>query len=129
MLQRWDSAIIEPATRELWWRGVIPHSRGTVWSRAISNDLMLSNKTYETALARAKIIKAEAQQLQVSKAHRRKELKWFDAIEQNVSMTWPNLGLFQTGAPLHDSSVDVLMAYAMYRNDVGFIRGMNVSSS
>lgn len=119
---------MEPATRELWWRGIIPHSRAAVWSRAVGNDLVLSNKTYETALARAKTIRTEAQESQISKTHSAKELEWFDAIERDVSITWPRLGLFQPGAPLYESSVDVLMAYAVYRKDVGFVRGMNVSS-
>ena len=128
MLQQWDTAIIQPATRELWWRGVIPHSRGAVWSRAIGNDLVLSSKTYTTALARARTLESEAPKSKISRSHRPKELEWFDAIKRNVSTTWPKVGLFQPGAPLYESSVDVLMAYAMYRNDVGFICGMNVSS-
>jgi len=51
---------------------------------------------------------------------------WFETIRRDVEEhTWKDLGIFQSGAPLHQSLVDVLSAYAMYRSDIGYVSGCN----
>jgi hypothetical protein len=42
--------------------------------------------------------------------------------------TWKDLRIFQAGAPLHEGLVDVLQAYSMYRSDIGYVTGCNVST-
>ena len=56
-----------------------------------------------------------------------KEKAWFDAIRRDVKVTFPELHIFQPGAPLYSDLVDVLMAYSMYRSDVGYSHGTHVS--
>ena len=56
-----------------------------------------------------------------------KEKAWFGAIRRDVKITFPELNIFQPGGPLHDDLVDVLMAYSMYRSDVGYSHGTHVS--
>lgn len=56
-----------------------------------------------------------------------KEKAWFDAIRRDVKVTFPELHIFQARGPLHDDLVDVLMAYSMYRSDVGYSHGTHVS--
>lgn len=126
VLPNWDQAVREPRTRELWWRGVAPKSRGQVWQKAIGNDLALTEITYRKALQRAKDV--EARLGKPSKEESNKEKVWFDAIQRDVRVAFPELKIFQPSAPLHGGLVDVLMAYSMYRSDVGYSHGTHVSS-
>ena len=93
--------------------------------RAIGNDLGLSESSYSIALARAKESEAKAEESHA--AQRMKELDSFKNIRRDISNTWPALNLFQLGAPLHQPTIDVLMAYSMYRSDTGYISGTQVS--
>lgn len=126
---RWDDATRERRTRELWWRGIPPRSRGLIWSRAIGNELGLSEASFVAALARAHELE---QQVRDGKATTEDmtRAKWFDEIQQDVATkTWRELRIFDTEGPLHSGLVDVLMAYSMYRSDIGYVSGCNVSNS
>ena len=125
VLPNWDQVIREPRTRELWWRGVAPKSRAQVWQRAIGNELALTDITYKKALQRAKTIQAEIAGDESGERHC-KEKAWFDAIHRDVKHTFPDLNIFQPGGPLHDGLVDILMAYSMYRSDVGYSHGTHL---
>ena len=127
MLPNWDQATREPRTRELWWRGIAPRSRAQVWQKAIGNDLALTEATYTKALQRAK--ETQARIITSRDNAVSNEKAWFDAIRRDVSaisITFPELKIFQDGGPLYDSLVDVLMAYSMYRSDVGYSHGSHV---
>ncbi|MCJ1464087.1 hypothetical protein MMC07_002699 [Pseudocyphellaria aurata] len=124
VLPNWDRVVREPRTRELWWRGVSPRSRGRVWERAIGNDLALTEATYTKALQRAKDM--EARIANTWSDERSKEKAWFDAIRRDIKTVFPHLKIFQLGSPLHDSLLDVLMAYSMYRSDVGYSHGTHL---
>lgn len=128
VLPRWDDALRERRTRELWWLGVAPRSRGRVWSRAIGNGLGLTEASYRAALARAREAEARVTAGSGSTEDAR-HMAWFTAIRKDAEeRTWSDLRIFQSGAPLHQSLVDVLSAYAMYRSDIGYVTGCNVSS-
>ncbi|MCJ1391129.1 hypothetical protein MMC18_003991 [Xylographa bjoerkii] len=118
VLPNWDQAVREPRTRELWWRGIAPHSRAEVWKRAIGNELALTESTYTKALQRAKAAEKEIQGQR--SGDERKEKVWFAAIRRDVDATFPDLKLFQLGRPLYGALTDLLMAYTMYRSDVGY---------
>ncbi len=127
VLPNWDQVIREPRTRELWWRGVAPKSRARVWQKAIGNDLALTEVTFTKALQRAKIM--EAQIANLGSEESSKEKAWFDAIRRDVKATFPELNIFQPNGPLYHDLIDVLMAYSMYRSDVGYSHGTHVSLS
>ncbi|VUC24782.1 unnamed protein product [Clonostachys rosea] len=125
ILARWDDAVRERKTREMWWRGVPPRSRGAVWSRAIGNPLGLSESSFDMALARAHELEQRVND-EKGTAEDAKSVQWFHEIRQDVTnKTWKDLRIFNVGGPLHDNLVDVLMAYAMYRNDIGYLSGCN----
>jgi hypothetical protein len=127
ILPRWNDAIRERRTRDMWWRGIAPRSRGAVWTRAIGNELGLTKTSFEAALSRAREAETRAKSGHGSVEDMR-AAAWFDAISRDVrERTWPDLRIFQPGAPLHQSLVDVLRAYAMYRSDIGYVPGCNVS--
>ncbi|KAI4161816.1 MAG: hypothetical protein LQ342_004507 [Letrouitia transgressa] len=124
VLPNWDQAVSESRTRELWWRGVAPRSRAKVWPKAIGNDLALTETTYTKALQRAK--DAESRISASRNNDPPKEKAWFDAIRRDVKVTFPELNIFGLDGPLHDGLVDVLMAYSMYRSDVGYSHGTHL---
>lgn len=119
-------ALQQRRTRELWWRGISPRFRGTVWQRAIGNELALTEESYQKALQRAKDVRARSED-DVSESNRRMR-EWFAAISRDVSSAFPELHLFQEGGPLRETLIDVLEAYAMYRSDVGYLYGLHVCS-
>lgn len=128
IIPRWQDAIQERNTRELWWQGIPPRSRGVVWTRAFGNALGLTPASFQAALERADALEERLRQDKAS-AEDTKRSKWFDQIRQDVrSNTWPGLRIFAVDGPLHQGLVDVLRAYAMYRSDIGYLRGCNVSS-
>ncbi|CAL8093264.1 unnamed protein product [Calicophoron daubneyi] len=47
------------------------------------------------------------------------------AIKLDVSRTFPSLGLFQPGNPLHDPLHDLLAAYVVYQPQIGYVQGMS----
>ncbi|KAI9884055.1 MAG: hypothetical protein M1823_004169 [Watsoniomyces obsoletus] len=137
VLPNWDQVIHEPRTRELWWRGIAPRSRGVVWQRAVRNDLSLTENSYRAALKRAKDAERELMKKKTNTTTQssmsmggsptqQREGDWFNAIKRDAHTTFPELRIFQPEGPLHDSLVDVLMAYAMYRSDVGYIYGTHL---
>jgi hypothetical protein len=128
VLPNWDSCVREPRMRELWWRGVSPRSRGNVWRKAVGNELGLTEVSYQAALKRAK--EAEERLLGSSEEQREteKEWRWFEEIRSDIRTAFPELKIFQPdGGPLHDAFVELLMAYSMYRSDVGYVSGIHVS--
>ncbi|KAK0712879.1 rab-GTPase-TBC domain-containing protein [Lasiosphaeria miniovina] len=125
ILPRWNDAIRERRTRDLWWRGVAPRSRGAVWNRAVGNELGLTKTSFTAALGRARDIQAKAKTGHESVEDSR-ATAWFEAIVKDVGKnTWPDLRIFQSGGPLHQGLVDILSAYAMYRSDIGYVPGCN----
>lgn len=128
VLPNWEAATSLKRTRELWWRGVAPRSRGRVWMRAIGNELGLTQNSYTNALKRAKAVEKrlakgnEAEEdTNVANALRR--------IKADVGKTFPDLRIFGEGGPLNESLTDVLMAYAVYRSDVGYVDGLNTCAA
>lgn len=124
VLPNWEAVTSQKRTRELWWRGIAPRSRGAVWQRAIGNELELTDASYHAASSRAKALERKLAKEECSGEERRKG-EWFAAIRRDVSGTYPELRIFQPGGPLCEPLVDVLMAYAMYRSDVGYVSGTN----
>ncbi|KAF9870630.1 tbc1 domain family member 12 [Colletotrichum karsti] len=125
IIPRWTDSIRERRTRELWWRGIAPRSRGTVWARAIGNELGLSETSYKAALGRAQELEERVNGGRGDSEDIRKAA-WIASIRKDVAEhTWQDLRIFQVGGPLHQSLVDVLSAYALYRSDIGYVRGCN----
>lgn len=146
VLPNWDAVITKRRTRELWWRGISPRSRGVVWARAIGNELGLSQASYEAALKRAKAAEkrvaktgdgglgvgggggggGEQGMRQGEAEEDRRFREGLRAIERDVQDAFVELRIFQEGGPLCAVLGDVLVAYAMYRSDVGYVSGTHV---
>ncbi|PNY23558.1 TBC1 domain family member 14 [Tolypocladium capitatum] len=125
IIPRWNDAIRERRTRDMWWRGIAPRSRGAVWTRAIGNELGLSEASFHAALSRAHDLEARVK-MDRGDAEDVRRSKWFEQIRKDAGeRTWRELRIFEVGGPLHQALVDVLSAYAMYRNDIGYAPGCN----
>ncbi|KZL66262.1 TBC domain-containing protein [Colletotrichum tofieldiae] len=125
IIPRWTDAVRERRTRELWWKGIAPRSRGTVWAKAIGNELSLSEKSYNAALGRAQELEERVNAGKGDSEDIRRAA-WLSAIRKDVAdHTWQDLRIFQVGGPLHQTLVDVLFAYALYRSDIGYVKGCN----
>ncbi|KAI5859590.1 TBC domain-containing protein [Durotheca rogersii] len=124
ILKRWDVAVNEQRTRELWWKGVAPRSRAAVWSRAIGNGLGLTEASFQAALTRSREVEGRCVAGKPNAEDERK-MAWFAQIKADAERTWADLRIFQVGAPLHGSLIDVLRAYTMYRSDIGYVSGCN----
>lgn len=127
VLPNWDDATRQKRTRELWWRGIAPRSRGQVWVKALGNELGLSASSYTAALRRARALEDTIKKGSGLSGEEARKKAWLERIESDVKKTYPELKIFQPEGPLHDSLMDVLKAYAMYRSDVGYVPGTSVS--
>lgn len=123
VLPNWDDATRQKRTRELWWRGIAPRSRGQVWVKAIGNELGLSDSSYTAALRRARALEDTIKKGSGLSDEEERKKGWLDRIEVDVKTTYPELKIFQPEGPLHEALLDVLKAYAMYRSDVGYVPG------
>ena len=90
----------------------------------MGNDLALTDESYRKALRRAKEVGLEIKQ---GNASRESEQQWFKAIRRDIGNTFADLKIFQPGGPLSEDLADLLMAYSMYRSDVGYSHGTHVS--
>lgn len=120
----WDRMTSDRSTRELWWRGVSPKVRGQVWQRAIGNQLALTEKSYTIALQRAKDIRCkQADELNEQDTSMR---AWLTDVDRDVDAAFTELNLFQRNGPMRQDLVDICQAYVCYRNDVGFVYGIQL---
>ncbi|KAI0536687.1 hypothetical protein GGR58DRAFT_514392 [Xylaria digitata] len=123
VLKRWDVAIHEERTKELWWKGIPPRNRGAVWSRAIGNKLGLTTASFQAALSRAAEVEKRVENGSAT-ADDERMMAWFSEIRADTEeQTWTELKIFQASAPLHQGVIDVLCAYSMYRSDIGYVTG------
>ncbi|KAL2072873.1 hypothetical protein VTL71DRAFT_12216 [Oculimacula yallundae] len=123
VLPNWDVVTRQKRTRELWWRGIAPRSRGIVWEKAIGNQLGLSDSSYTAALRRAQALEKTIKRGSQLTPDEEKKKAWLDRIEKDVAATYSELRIFQKDGPLHGTLLDVLKAYAMYRSDIGYVPG------
>lgn len=125
IIPRWNDAIRERRTRDMWWRGIAPRSRGAVWSKAIGNELGLSAASFRAALGRAQGVEQRIKEGEAEEGDEEKATWFQDIRHAATNNTWTELRIFQEGGPLHTALVDVLSAYAMYRVDIGYVPGCN----
>lgn len=126
VLPNWDLVLKEPRTRELWWRGVTPRSRGVVWQKAIGNELELSESSLEAALKRATALEEKIAAMTPEERTKSKEAAWFDAISRDILTACPELTAAEQRAPFQNALRDVLKAYSIYRSDVGYVYGTHL---
>lgn len=133
ILPNFEKITADPSTRDLWWRGIPPKYRSIVWKARAGNKLGITKTTFARALSCAKsIVNSPQPRLQflrndcgLSPEQVTKLKSQFVEIESDIARTYPNLKMFAKIGPMHDSLVDVLQAFAVYRPDIGYQNGLN----
>merc|ERR1719431_2189768 len=108
-------------TQALWWKGLPPPVRGRVWKLALPNALNLTPQLYNILVNRAKE-QLETKSGSTGSGSREETL---ELIQLDVSRTFPQLCIFQTGGPYYDLLHNVLGAFVCYRPDIGYVQGMS----
>jgi hypothetical protein len=115
---------IDPRLYSLCWRGIPVRLRGKVWKRGIGNQLGLTTKSYEKALAHAQSVQSTPED-QVGERERAMQ-HWFKDIERDAETAFPELNMFQQKGPLWQDLVNVCKAYTCYRSDLGYVYGLQL---
>jgi hypothetical protein len=133
-VEQWDKSILphfatairDPRTRVLWWSGLPSRVRGRVWSTCIGNALSVTPETFRVAFEKSKLLEEQVMRPSTPSSTTQSQLLTTDqfvSLRHAVNATFSDLRIFQPGGPLHDSLLQVLMAYLYYRQDVGFVAG------
>lgn len=122
LLPNWDTEMTKPelraSHRKMWWNGIPPRLRGQVWSKAVGNDLEVTEGTFKIALQKAQ---REIKQLGTEALDGR-----YAQILENTRSVFPELKMFAAPStptandeqPMHQDLINVCLAYATYRPDI-----------
>lgn len=104
-------------------RGIPPVLRSTIWPLLIGNVLKITPETYEiyrnraTGTARLGIESPDTNELGKEATVR--------LIDEDLKRTFVPLGFFSIGEPLYHKIREMLLIYAYYRPDIGYVQGMS----
>jgi len=107
----------------MWWNGIPAKLRGSVWKKAIGNELEVLQITYNVALEKA--------QLQIKELGESALGGRYAQIVENTKSVFPDLKVFAPATegvpeqPLHQELVNICIAYTMYRPDVDTTAGIH----
>ncbi len=129
IIPHWNTAIRDPSTRDLWWQGIPSRVRGRVWELCIENVLTVNEATFSVALTKSR-------ELEIALADKTDEEtsahgtgfvtpRMFRRLRECVHDTFPHVKIFLPDGRLHQALLDVLMAYLYYRQDIGWLDGVN----
>ncbi|KAF3052954.1 hypothetical protein E8E11_005489 [Didymella keratinophila] len=122
LLPNWATEMTKPESRashrKMWWNGIPPRLRGQVWSKAVGNDLEVTEGTFKIALEKAQ---KEIKRLGTEALDGR-----YAQILENTRSVFPELKMFAAPStptandeqPLHQDLINVCLAYATYRPDI-----------
>jgi len=122
ILPEWHLVNHTKRVHNLWWRGLPPKVRGTIWKLAVGNELQLTKSLYYIMVDRAQ------DTLRCCKDSTRIQDETMENVRDirlDVLRTFPSLCIFQENGPYHEQLLNVLGAYASYRPDVGYVQGMS----
>ncbi|KAF2684834.1 hypothetical protein K458DRAFT_388532 [Lentithecium fluviatile CBS 122367] len=127
LLPNWDTEMsnreLKSSHRKMWWNGIPPKLRGTVWQKAVGNELGTAEITYNVALEKAQ---SEVKELGEAALNGR-----YAQIVENTKSVFPELKMFAPHTeelpeqPLHQELVNICIAYNSYRPDVDTTTGVH----
>lgn len=94
-----------------------------MWRLAIGNELNLTSQLYDICLSRAQN-RLNSPEPPKCDSNIDPESS-MDAIQLDISRTFPHLCIFQEGGPYSETLHSLLAAYVCYRPDVGYVQGMS----
>lgn len=122
VLPRFERAVQEPRTRELWWKGIPTRYRAIIWKARAGNTLGITKSTYEKALQRGKEMQAKVNAGEANSRYK----PMLDALARDSCNALPEIGLFGPHGPMHEQLSDILIAFAFYRPDIGYKYGLHL---
>jgi hypothetical protein len=125
VLPRFEMAVQEAHTRELWWKGIPGKYRPLIWKARAGNTLGITKSTYEKALTRGKETMAALAGKQELTETEQKDKKMYDMLKFDCLDPLSEVGLFGKYGPLHDQLMDTLIAFSSYRPDIGYKFGLH----
>ncbi|KAF5094021.1 hypothetical protein D0Z00_003734 [Geotrichum galactomycetum] len=125
VLPRFEMAVQEAHTRELWWKGIPGKYRPLIWKARAGNTLGITKSTYEKALARGKEAMAALAGKQELTETEEKDKKMYDILKVDCLNPLSEVGLFGKYGPLHSQLMDTLIAFSSYRPDIGYKSGLH----
>ena len=125
ILPEWHLVNQSKRVHNLWWKGLPPKVRGTVWKLAVGNELQLTKNLYYIMVDRAKDTLRCCKDSHYDGNLKEETRDNVRDIRLDVLRTFPHLCIFQECGPYHEQLLNVLGAYASYRPDVGYVQGMS----
>ena len=98
--------------------GIPQELRKHVWKLILPNTLKVNEKLYKVLCERSKVCMEFADRDTAFK----KSLK---VIDEDIHRTYADTGLFRVGNKFHDPLKNILMAYSLFRPDLGYVQGMS----
>ena len=104
--------------------GVPPDLRKDIWSILVPNSQNITEKMFQMFWANANVLEAE-----VSKDHNGESEPIFresyTTIIKDLNRTYAEHPWFKEGDKWHVPVKNVLMAFSLYRPDIGYVQGLN----
>ena len=139
ILPQWEKLSDSWSTRRLWARGLPPKVRGRVWELSVGNRLGITEESYSEIVARISTIVDVNLELDQQRpddpseegGEPEKEPEygsveyWARHISTDLPRTHAVLAFFHKEGPLRRPLHEVLLAYAVYRPDIGYVQGMS----
>jgi len=132
IIPNFDQVKNKSSVKELWSYGLPSNLRGTIWSLAIGNRLNLNNESFDHYLAKWYDSSLDQDDSKIKEDRivnclsKCSDESVYELIKLDVSRTFPQLKLFQQGAPFYDKLLKLLGTYVIaYRPDIGYIQGMS----
>lgn len=118
----WRSSII-PA-----WRGTGKRPEGRIARAAFQQEVpsAVREEVWELAIGNELRITDDLVSILVEKARSEKDEARMRGPILDAPRTFPELGMFGPGAPLHEPLKDLLSAWVVFRPEVGYVSGMHM---
>jgi len=110
---------------ELWALGLPPRVRGTVWELALGNAAGVTAEKYTSICEEIAPLLEESYGGDSPSGESNSPAFWAKAIVVDLPRTYPVLAFFHEGGPLRQPLHQVLVSYAAFRPEIGYVQGMS----
>eukprot|EP00727_Mastigamoeba_balamuthi_P008251 m51a1_g4048 hypothetical protein (348) ;mRNA; f:692592-694094 len=127
IVANWDKHKDKDRTKKLWWMGLPPSMRGTLWTLVLPNELNITDALYDMLVKQARATKKRivAESGGTDGGMILGKMGSVKLIPVDLNRTFAPLRFFQEGGPYQGTLRDVLEAYVFFRPDLGYVQGMS----
>ncbi|KYQ94237.1 regulator of chromosome condensation domain-containing protein [Tieghemostelium lacteum] len=129
-IPKFDQLRLEKEWRSLWRKGFPNSVRPLMWRKAIGNRLLISDILCSELLEKIQRFKVYQQDPdKQEEIHQSAEYKHYlqtlNMIKVDLPRTFPTLKLFNPRGPYYEPLMNMLLMFALYRQDIGYVQGMS----